>query len=342
MIATGPGADTGATLHLVAPPSWSPRDHRPSSGRLVPSLLAAHALRDRAPTGSGAPATTLVTIGDTDARAGARLAWLEPDLHAAPVLGRLRPLVRRLARLAAGRERVVCWSDELLPLAARLGIPCTLVSTAPHEIPPGAPRPERVLVADACDLDHWETPAARLERDLARGIEHGSTAREGRAALRGAMEIPDDALLLGALEDNPSRVDARQFAFMLGLLSVTGYKVMGLVPRASARMTQALRHHEGLGRPFRFLIAEDPVTALLPALDACIVNPGHVSGSSVLMSQLIESAGVRVIDLSVTGRRGFSRSQRVASKILDQIDSIAPAAPAPERAQNPGAFAGAM
>jgi len=321
-----PGPESAATLHLVAPPSWTPTTGRRGLGRIVPGMLAAAALPRRANA-----KTTLVTVGDSAAQAEARRIGMRPDFHASPVLGRLRPLVRRLSRLASDAERVVCWSDELAPLATRLGPPCTLVSTASHEIPARSPRPDRVRVVDPCDVDHWSSPPAQVDRALTTRLGSIDTPSPDRDTLRNALGIPEGVLCLGTLEDNPSRVDARQFAFMLGLLSVTGYEVVGVVPRSAARMAQALRHHEGLGRPFRFLIAEEPMTGLIRALDACIVNPGRVSGSSVLLSRCIERTGVRVIDLSVTGRRGFSRSQRVAAKILDQIESVAS-----RSAQHPG------
>ena len=317
MIAADPATDA-PTLHLVAPPEWAPAHTHAGIGRMIPTRLAARTLRDRDRSDD-----IVITVGDRGARDEAHRLGIHPTAHAALVLGRPRSLVRRLSRHADGCARVVCWADELADVATRLGPPCTLVSTAPHRRPTRSARPERVRVVDASDIDQWDVPAATLERELADRLTAPVPDAGARAAARDALGIDDDALCLAALEDNPSHADARQFAFMLGLLHVSGHDIVGVVPRAAAGITQARRHHEGLGRPFRLLIAEDPLPDLVPAIDACIINPERASGSSALLTRWLEHAGVRVIDLSIDGHRGFSRSQRVAARILDRINAVA-------------------
>jgi len=315
MIAADPATDA-PTLHLVAPPEWAPLHAHTSIGRMIPSCLAARTLRNH-------PGDIVVTVGGSSALHEARRLGIHPTAHAALVLGRPRSLVRRLSRRADGCARVVCWADELVDVATRLGPPCTLVSTAPNRRPPRSERPERVLVVEPSDIDRWDAPAATHDRELADLLTAPAPNAGVRAAARDALGIDDDTLCLAALEDNPSHVDARQFTFMLGLLNVSGHDIVGIVPRAAARTTQARRHHEGLKRPFRLLIAEDPLPAIAPAIDACIINPEHAWGSSALLTRWLEATGTRVIDLSIDGRRGFSRSQRVAARILERINAVA-------------------
>jgi hypothetical protein len=320
MIARSPTPDPDApTLHLVAPPPLDPCAIRPP-GRLVPAILARDtaALKDH---------DQLVTIGDRSAHRAALALGLDPDLHSPAPLARPALAKRMLLARTKPFERVVCWSDELAHLAASLRAPAELISTNPAVLPalPGASTTLRVLTGD--DHDTWtqRRAAPRLDDTLIDRIIDPTPDPVARRALRTALDIDDDTIVLAATADAPSDVNAREFAFLLGLLAVSGFRTVGLIPRASANLHQAVRHHNALKKPFRLIQATRPLPELLPIIDACVIGGATRSASTVILQRLCESAGPRVLHLRHAGKAGFTRSQRIAARVLDQIDEVAAA-----------------
>lgn len=309
-----PGRTNDATeVHLAAPPNTA-AVRTGSIGRTTPSLLCAASLPHHA---------TLVCVGDEQAQRDAARLGLHADHWVRPTIAKRSGLERSLRRAFPDAGRVVCWADELAPLALSLGVPCELVSTKPGRAPARLRRGTVVRVVCDADRTLWNTRGVEATLDESLSISahthHSSASRDG---LRRGLGIAPTTLCLGAFEDDPSEADARQFAFLLGLLSVAGYEVVGMLPENAARRAQAVRHHIGLGRPFRMLWTDSPLTDVLPVLDACVINPGVRDGSTLLLERLLEAGGVTPIDLSTTGPRGFSRSQRIAAKILDRIDGV--------------------
>lgn len=320
MIARAPTTDQPtAALHLVAPPPLDTCTSRPP-GRLIPAILA----RD---------ASTLsdddqrITIGDRSAQRAATALGLSAHLHLAAPLARPALAKRMILARARPFNRVVCWSDELAHLAASLGAPVELISTNPDSLStlPSAVTTLRVLTGD--DHHTWTQRRAspRLDESLAERINHPTHDHDARTAMRAALDIDDRTIVLAAAADSPTDVNAREFAFLLGLLAVSGFHTVGLIPRAATNLHQAVRHHHALGKPFRLIQSTRPLPDLLPMTDACILGGAPQTAATNILERLCQSAGPRVLHLRHAGKAGFTRSQRIAARVLDQIDEVAAA-----------------
>ncbi|MBO6513434.1 MAG: hypothetical protein JJ974_05665 [Phycisphaerales bacterium] len=313
-------------IHLVAPPSTDPTS-RARSGRQIPTLLLAKTLATQNDQNA-----RIFTIGDSSSARSAQLLGLHPNAHLTPVLGLpnslKRILLSRLTSLQSPPTRIVCWSDELIDLAThaatQLEIPAELVSTKPNTITKPPQNIDTIRVVLSEDHDTWTTLRRTCQSDhtLESLITQPPPSPESRAEARAACAIDDDTIVIAATADAPHEVDAREFAFLLGLLSVSGYSTLGLIPSTAANLDQALRHHRGLNSPFRILTTTDPITTNLPLLDAYIHPNDTPSGSSHLLDHLLQSASIPILNLRHSGKAGFSRAQGTAGQLLDEMDQI--------------------
>lgn len=314
-------------IHLVAPPSTRP-DTRAHFGRAIPTLLLANSLAQ-----IPQPNAQIFIIGDSSTNQSAAQLGLKNTTHLTPILASpnslKRQLITRLNRISdIAPTRIICWSDELIALAAHAAshfdIPCELVSTKPSVVTSPPHNIDLIRVTLPEDHDTWSTLRRTCQSDqtLSTLITQSKPSSQTRATSRTAHAIEDDTIVIAAIADAPNEVDAREFAFLLGLLSVSGYKTLGLIPNTAANLNQALRHHRGLSRPFRILTTTDPITTNLPLLDAYIHPNDTPSGSSHLLDQLLKSAGVPILNLRHSGKAGFSRAQGTAGRLLDEMDQI--------------------
>lgn len=329
MIAPSPSNHTEQPMiiHLVAPPSTRP-DTRAHFGRTIPTLLLANSLAQ-----TPQPNAQVFLIGDSSTNQSAAQLGLKNTTNLTPILASpnslKRQLISRINRINPNTPtRIICWSDELVGLAAHAAshfdIPCELVSTKPSVVASPPQNIDMIKVTLPEDHDTWSTlrRTCQTDQSLASRITQTPPSPQTRAASRTAHAIEDDTIVIAATADAPNEVDAREFAFLLGLLSVSGYKTLGLIPNTAANLNQALRHHRGLSRPFRILTTTDPITTNLPLLDAYIHPNDTPSGSSHLLDHLLQSAGVPILNLRHSGKAGFSRAQGTAGQLLDEMDQI--------------------
>ncbi len=327
---TNPQTTDSAVVHLVAPPSTR-RDARSHYGRTIPCLLLAGALQQCLTPNS--PQSRTVIIGDSTAATSASALGLEfADLFT-PVLQSPRwlksQLLHHLKSLPTPPTKIICWSDELAWLSCAVGssmdIPTELISTKPSVIKNPPQNIDSIYAFDSHDHDWWldHRHVCKSDQRIACLIAPSPPTFDQRNQAREALGIDAQTICLAAIADAPNEVDAREFAFLLGLLSVSGYPVLGIVPRTASNLNQALRHHRGLGKPFRFLTTTDPLPDLLPLLDACIHPTDERSGSADFIERYCKSADIPIMRMRHSGKAGFSRAQGSAGKLLDQMDEIA-------------------
>jgi len=316
------------TLHLVAPPSIQP--NLTHLGRTIPTLLLAGALRDSLTPPQ--PHSRVIIVGDSTTKSTASALGLDFTDHFAPLLSNPKSLKRtilsRFRSTATTPSRIICWSDELTPLASSLAshfdIPAELISTNPSSISKPHHSFDSIRVFEPQDHDWWldHRHTCRTDQLLSAVIDPAEISFEHRAAARTNLNIDPDTIVLAAVADNPAHVDAREFAFLLGLLAVSGYQVLGIVPNTAKNLDQALRHHRGLDQPFRLMTTTDQLPDLLPLLDACIHPTDEISGSTQLINRYIERADIPILSLRHSGKAGFTRAQGTANHLLDQMDQI--------------------
>lgn len=314
-------------IHLVAPPSTR-AGASAQFGRTIPTLLLANTLKQH-PQHSA----QVITIGDSSTKTSAAKLGLESSTNLTPILASpnslKRQLINRINHIAHDSpSRIICWSDELIHLAAHAAthfdIPTELLSTKPSVITKPPQNIDTIRVAISEDHDTWNTlrRTCQTDQSLESLITHSPVTPESRASARAAHAIDDDTIVIAATADAPNEVDAREFAFLLGLLSVSGYNTLGLIPNTATNLSQALRHHRGLNHPFRILTTTDPITKNLPLLDAYIHPNDAPSGSSHLLDHLLQSANIPILNLRHSGKAGFSRAQGTAGRLLDEMDQI--------------------
>lgn len=205
---------------------------------------------------------------------------------------------------------------ELEDRAARLGLPTTDRIAPPLGRPLLAWRGLRRLVRDRGrpDLVHaWSPDAHRLARRALGGSVPCVTVPAPaiaaprdvdparRRILREAMGAgPGEPVLLLAGEGEET--DAQRFVFLLGLLAQADVRTIGLIPRASARLSRALRFHRRLGRPTPVFIGNMPAACLADLSDVAVwvgpalSQPGAaMSGASAAQLACLQAAGVAVV-----------------------------------------------
>lgn len=325
-----PHADHPGTVHVVAAPTTqSCVSH--DLGRLAPPLLLAHALR----TGL-TPTGRVIVVGPTGAAETARACGIESATGMTLAIGQPDLGRRAFRRLTGGAERIVCWSDELAPLARRMAELVELVSTNPDRCPLPPRHFARIVVLTDDDERRWRDRGGAPAAELAwlEGIgEAGRSTPNRIRTLRDECEIDDRVLLIAALSDRPARTDARGLAFLLSVLHTTGYPVCGVAPSIASNSFAALRHIRGLTDRYRFLLTERPLIDLLDSLDIVITAEEARNGSNAVLEAVARAHGVRVIRLSHKGRAGLKSTPGAVAPVLETLDAIMAeraAAPRPE------------
>jgi hypothetical protein len=305
------------TLHIVAAPATG-RPHANDQGRLSPLLLLAHALREgRRPPGP------VLLVGPEGCGRTAAGCGLHHDATITLPLG--QPRLGRPALLARTRrlQRLVCWSDELAPLVHRAADEVHLVSTDPDRCPGLARHFARITTLTEHDAALWRQRGAAPVRANA-WVEaiRRTPVDPGPGVDRLRDRLGPEEILITALEDRPSRTDARGLAFLLSVLSTNGYPICGLVPSIAGNVHAARRHIAGLIRGYRLLVTEEPLPALLGAVDMVVMPEEPQTGASVILQAAAEARGCRVIRLSHRGKAGLKSTPGTAAPVLENLDAI--------------------
>jgi hypothetical protein len=305
------------TLHIVAAPATArPVPHDP--GRLAPLLLLAHALHE-----GRCPAGAVLLVGPEGCERTAAGCGLRHDGTITLPLG--QPRLGRPALLARtrGLQRLICWSDELAPLVRRAADEIHLVSTDPDRCPGLARHFARITTLTEHDAALWRQRGAAPVRANAWVDAIRNTPVDPNRALDGLRERLDPGdILITALEDHPSRTDARGLAFLLSVLSTNGYPVCGLVPSIAGNAHAARRHIAGLVSGYRLLVTEEPLPALLGGIAMAVMPEEPQTGASVILEAAAEARGCRVIRLSHRGRAGLKSAPGAAAPILQTLDAV--------------------
>lgn len=302
-------------FHLVAAPSAIAGVH--SLGRTIPTILCAQAVEQGL-----TPPGRIILIGDSSCESQARMLGLKWDIRLAPPLGKPELLRRQVKQLTRNASRIICWSDELASLLSGISAQVDLISTAPAHAPDHISKRITIRTFEQNDCDFWIDRSNSASVDTLLPPILDNLADSNRSISRASIGIHSDAMCIGVLADRPSDVDARELAFLLGLLNAAGYTLAGIVPNTANHLAAARRHHRGLGSRFQFLIAKDPITTLLPIFDALIHPCFDGTGSSMLIERMCENADVPVLRLKHSGREGLSRAPGVAGPIIEHLDEI--------------------
>ncbi|MGV6813799.1 MAG: hypothetical protein ACWA5W_02175 [Phycisphaerales bacterium] len=306
-------------VHLVAAPSAMPQ--APAYGRVIPVMLCALAIKHQL-----TPPGRVILIGDQSSQSQAHTLGLKPDTRIAPIMGKVS-LARRTIKHAIGHpHRVICWNDELAPLLKGIPAELDLISTLPSSAPETISKRINIRTFESSDTDTWTQRGHHPQRDtvLAKVLDSvdDHLTLDDRQSIRSALGIDDSIMCLGVIADNPQQIDARELAFLLGLLDASGYALTGIVPNTASHLAAARRHHRGLGSPFSLRIATHPITSFLPAFDALIHPCFNATGSSMLLERMCENADIPVLRLKESTNEGLSRAPGVAGPIIEQLDEM--------------------
>ncbi len=280
-------------------------------------MLCANALQQNL-----TPPGQVILIGNSSCESQARLLGLTWHLRLAPPMGKPELLRRQIKKLTKNASRVICWNDELATLLKGIPAELDLISTAPTNAPAYVSKRVTIRTFEQDDCDYWidRSNAATVDTLLPKVLD--DIADTSREVSRESINIDNDTMCIGVLADRPSDVDARELAFLLGLLNASGYTLTGIVPSTASHLAAARRHHRGLGSKFQLLVATDPITTLLPVFDALIHPCFDGSGSSMLIERMCENADVPVLRLAHSGRDGLSRAPGVAGPIIEHLDEL--------------------
>lgn len=302
-------------IHLVAAPSAAAGVD--SLGRTIPTLLCAQAIEQ-----SLTPPGRVILIGDSSSEHQAKLLGLKFSDRLAPPLGKAELLRRIVKQKTRSASRVICWNDELSILLSGIEAETDLISTSPTSAPNHISKRISIRVFERGDFELWMNRGYSPTLDSLLPPILDNLINSCRPITRESIGIKSNAMCIGVIADRPSEVDARELAFLLGLLNASGYTLTGIVPSTANHLAAARRHHNGLGSLFQFLVADDPITSLLPVFDALIHPCFDGSGSSMLIERMCDNADVPVLRLKHSGRAGLSRAPGVAGPIIEQLDAL--------------------
>jgi hypothetical protein len=324
-----PTPSSTGVVHLIAPPS-SRRISASISGRSIPTLLLSLAIKNNLTPPP--PQSRVISVGDSSSKAAAAQLGIQTSQHIAPLLAGKNNLKRQLIKALRYNDfvpsRILCWSDELIApasaAAAQLEIPIELISTKPDSLTTPPQNIDTIRVFESSDHDIWQSHRHTCQTDhlLTPLLDPQPPTPDQRASCRQNLDIDNQTICIAAVADNPADVDAREFAFLLGLLAVSGYQTLGIVPSTAMNLNQALRHHRGLDEPFRIMTTTETLPQLIPLLDAYIHPTDEISGSTQLLDRYLERADVPKLNLRHSGKAGFSRAQGSAGQLLDEMDAI--------------------
>jgi hypothetical protein len=268
------------------------------------------------------PPGHVILIGDSSCESQARLLGLDWHTRIAPPLGNPEFSRRGVRKLTKHASRVICWNDELAVLLKGIPAELDLISTSPTSAPAYVSKRVSIRAFEQSDCDFWTSRANTSSLDTLLPQSLDNLADTNRPITRASLGIDDNAMCIGVLADRPSDIDARELAFLLGLLNASGYTLTGIVPNTSNHLAAAHRHHRALGSQFQLLVATDPITALLPIFDTLIHPCFDGSGSSMLIERMCENADVPVLRLKHSGQAGLSRAPGVAGPIIEHLDEL--------------------
>ncbi len=302
-------------VHLVAAPGSG--GSQLSIGRTIPTVLCQHAMANGL-----TPPGHVVLVGDSSSEHQARLLGLDWDQRLCPPLGKVKLLRRRIKQITQNATRVICWNDELVCLLNHLSIESDLISTSPASAPPHISKRINIRAFEQTDCDYWIERGYQCTLDTLLPPLLDNIADSNRPVDRSSIGVTSNTICIGVVADRPSDVDARELAFLFGLLNAAGYSISGIVPDTAGHLDAARRHHRGLGSRFQFLVSGDPISTLLPAFDALLHPCFDGSGSSILIERMCENADVPVLRLKESQHAGLSRAPAMAGPIIEYFDEL--------------------
>lgn len=310
-------ADQHGTVHLVGTPGAAASGRR-VFGRVSPALLCARSIA--AGTTPNAP---VIVVGTDRAADHARACGLTVTATVTPPLGNPRMARGAFRRIAGVAERIVCWSDELAPLAVHNAGEIELMSTRPDL----CTRPHRRFTRIACyrDRDHalWSQRGASPVQIELPSIPAADA--EAKALARERLGIDRPTIVLGALCDDVASANARGTAFLGTVLQETGYDITVVLPESADNLPSARRHHRARGRRFRMILTDRSPVEWLPALDFVATPHCTGTGADVCAAQLAMAAGAEIVRLGTGGKATLASAKHDAGTLLARLDAVAAA-----------------
>jgi len=252
-------------VHVIAPPAptVSPRG-RATDAACV--LLADALSQEREPP-------RVVCLGPRSAERSLAAFGINIEAALPTRHGPLRPGKTRLARLLADAREVHAWGLDATLATLAASRPDATIHAHVDDAPPAA-IPRRAL-ANAASFSVYDTEDAEawlragIPGDHLRVIDPKPVApADDRRRLRAALGIHPDAVVLAALQDPGSTLDARRFVFRIGFLELLNRPTVALFPSTARRLAAARRFRSAASLRFRMLITDAPIAAVLPACDA--------------------------------------------------------------------------
>jgi hypothetical protein len=311
-----------ATVHLVGSPSLSdpitPAGRHLAPGRLTPAIACAQAIH-----AGLSPNAPVILVGQRESDRHARQMGLSLRHHLTPPLGLARLARPALRRVAGGVDRVICWSDELAPLATGMADNIELMSTRPDLCTVSPRRFSKITCYTDQDTATWTARGLIPERIDISTLQPviSTTASEARKAARDLLAINDETLLFAAISDRPSQADARGLAFLLTVLNATGFPVSAIAPDTARNAIAARRHHRATDRPYRMLLTRRPTGDWLPGADFVVLS--HESsrdGSDAILEAYCHSFGCQIIRLDQAGKPTIGARGDAHDSLLARLD----------------------
>jgi hypothetical protein len=95
----------------------------------------------------------------------------------------------------------------------------------------------------------------------------GALTLRDRQAIRTALRVEDDVLLVALVGDPPAAMNAITLMYMAGILHVAGVRVTPVVPRGCYQVDRALRHLAAGGYVGDIRLIDEPASLIAPGCD---------------------------------------------------------------------------
>lgn len=141
------------------------------------------------------------------------------------------------------------------------------------------------------------------------------TRSNSRGALRTEWGVQDSDHVVWALGDDPTRIDARAFAYHIGVLALTGRSIVGVVSPSAAHLERGVRFTTRHNGAWRLLIDGRPPPAFVAACDAALA----MGDESAWSSQMAEALGIPV---ATPSRLDRSQPMRVNRQLLAALTRV--------------------
>ncbi|MBA4119290.1 MAG: hypothetical protein C0513_01100 [Isosphaera sp.] len=229
-----------------------------------------------------------------------------PRLAGLPAALRARRVARALRRRHGRAPVVLCWSSWMF--GALHGVmPDARLTLVPSHLPAETWRSTgasvRCLVPEGSGVvtGLGEAAAQRVERLPMPDLDAGWEAQRARA--RAMLGAQGDEAVVGLLADPPSEGDARLFAWVMGMVHVSGERALGVASSGSWQTRRAARYLRLHKRDWDVRLCDGPALGWLPGCDIAVwgSDPGRVSGldapplGGAVLARCAASAGVPVI-----------------------------------------------